>query len=114
MAEYSHDPLNGGAFDHEHQTSSLPESIDTPDALGALDALDALDTSDSPEISDAPDVDLDSLEAQGFTHAEALRLVHTSERLADSREARESQALIRRLRFQRWLLERGVLNEFSA
>lgn len=54
------------------------------------------------------------LEAQGFTADEAIRLVHVSGRVATSREAREAEATLRRLRFTRWLIERGVLDEFSA
>ena len=54
------------------------------------------------------------LEAQGFTADEAIRLVHVSGRVATSREAREAEATLRRLRFTRWLVERGVLDEFSA
>ncbi|MGH2517757.1 MAG: hypothetical protein ACRDHP_19085 [Ktedonobacterales bacterium] len=54
------------------------------------------------------------LEAQGFTADEAVRLVSVSGRVATSREAREAEATLRRLRFTRWLIERGVLDEFSA
>lgn len=54
------------------------------------------------------------LEAQGFTTDEAIRLIHVSGRVATSREAREAEATLRRLRFTRWLIERGVLDEFSA
>lgn len=56
----------------------------------------------------------EALESQGFTADEAVRLIHVSDRLAHSREARESEATLRRLRFTRWLIEHGVLNEFSA
>lgn len=54
------------------------------------------------------------LEAKGFTADEATRLVSVSGRVATSREAREAEATMRRLRFTRWLIERGVLDEFSA
>lgn len=54
------------------------------------------------------------LEAQGFTPDEAIRLVHVSGRVATSREAQEAEATLRRLRFTRWLVERGMLDEFSA
>lgn len=54
------------------------------------------------------------LEAQGFTPDEAIRIVSLSDRLADSREAREAVAVLRRLRFTRWLVEHGMLDEFSA
>lgn len=57
---------------------------------------------------------LDELKAQGFTADEAIRLIHVSDRLANGREARESQTTLRRLRFTRWLIEHGVLDEFTA
>ncbi|MGZ3636652.1 MAG: hypothetical protein ACXVCX_02315 [Ktedonobacterales bacterium] len=57
---------------------------------------------------------LDELKAQGFTADEAVRLIHVSDRLANGREARESQTTLRRLRFTRWLIEHGVLDEFTA
>ena len=54
------------------------------------------------------------LEAQGFTEDEAYHLIHVSDRIANSREMREAEAVIRRLRFNRWLFEQGKLSEFSA
>jgi hypothetical protein len=63
---------------------------------------------------DASSGDVDELEAQGFTHDEAIHLIHVSDRLANSREAREAEAAMRRLRFTRWLVERGLLDEWSA
>lgn len=57
---------------------------------------------------------LNELKAQGFTSDEAIRLIHVSDRLANGREARESQTTLRRLRFTRWLIEHGVLDEFTA
>lgn len=50
------------------------------------------------------------LESQGFSEDEALRLFDISKRLENSSEAREA----RRLRFTRWLVEQGILDEFSA
>jgi hypothetical protein len=57
---------------------------------------------------------LQELAAQGFTPDEAQRLLYISDRLATSREAREAEATLRRLRFTRWLIEHGMLDEFSA
>lgn len=57
---------------------------------------------------------LTELEAQGFTTDEALRLIHVSDQMATSREVRESEAALRRLRFARWLVEHGMLDEYSA
>jgi len=50
------------------------------------------------------------LESQGFSEVEALKLIDISKRMESSTEAREA----RRLRFTRWLVEQGILDEFSA
>ena len=55
-----------------------------------------------------------SLEAQGFSSDEAARLIHVSDRMSTSREVREAQATMKRLRFAQWLIEHGVIDEFSA
>lgn len=60
------------------------------------------------------DSDLRELEARGFSADEATRIVDLTERLANSREARDAEATLRRLRFTRWLVEHGVLDEWSA
>jgi hypothetical protein len=57
---------------------------------------------------------LSDLLAQGFTEDEAYHLIHVSDRIANSLETREAEAVIRRLRFNRWLFEQGKLSEFSA
>jgi hypothetical protein len=49
--------------------------------------------------------ELAMLEQQGFTPAEAIRLLRVTD---------PNQAVMRRLRFQRWLVEHGLLDEFSA
>ena len=70
-----------------------------------------------PEPARDPVEDADvlgELEQCGFTTDEAIRLVHASARIATSKEAREAQATLRRLRFTRWLVEQGMLDEFSA
>lgn len=74
---------------------------------GQVDNRDIVAESDN-------DAAIHALEAQGFTADEAIRLVHVSDRAATSGEAREAEATLRRLRFTRWLVERGVLDEFSA
>src|SRR5262245_19899908 len=56
---------------------------------------------------------LAGLAAQGFSEGEAARLLEVSARAAFSTEARESEAVMNRLRFTRWLIERGVINEFA-
>jgi hypothetical protein len=57
--------------------------------------------------------EVSDLEAQGFTEDEALQLISVSERVAHSGEAQEAEAALRRLRFTRWLIEHGVLDEFT-
>ena len=57
---------------------------------------------------------MQDLEAKGFTEAEAARLIYLSDHAAQSAEAREAEATLRRLRFTRWLIERGRLDEWSA
>jgi hypothetical protein len=57
---------------------------------------------------------LAGLEARGFSEGEAARLLVVSERAAYSIEARESEAVMNRLRFTRWLVERGLINEFAV
>ena len=81
-------------------------------------AIVQLPTSDHAiPVADDADGDasaLHDLEAQGFTEDEAVRLIHVSDRLKTSREAREAEAVLRRLRFTRWLIQQGMLDEFSA
>ena|SRR5215472_15764571 len=58
--------------------------------------------------------ELVELAEKGFTADEAIRLIHVSQRAAMSREAREAEETLRRLRFTRWLIDHGMLDEFSA
>src|SRR5215470_801992 len=57
--------------------------------------------------------EVSDLQAQGFTEDEAVYLISVSERVAHSGEAQEAEAALRRLRFTRWLVEHGVLDEFT-
>ena len=57
---------------------------------------------------------LAGLAAQGFSEGEAARLLEVSARAEYSTEARESEAVLNRLRFTRWLVERGLINEFAV
>ncbi len=54
------------------------------------------------------------LEERGFTEDEARRLIDISDRITQSAEVREAEATMRRLRFTRWLVEHGMLDEWSA
>lgn len=71
-------------------------------------------TDDAPEGHEESDAARRELEARGFSADEASRIVFLSERLADSHEARDAEATLRRLRFTRWLVEHGMLDEWSA
>lgn len=71
-------------------------------------------SSESAPVDESEDSAMHALEAQGFTEDEAIRLIHVSDRMKTSREARESEAVLRRLRFTRWLIQQGMLDEFSA
>ena len=91
------------------QASEPPaEGLDMPDLVAeeAGEAGEAEDTPSSPTESD--------LESQGFTPDEVRRLVVISDRVARSPESQDAEAALRRLRFTRWLVERGVLDEWSA
>lgn len=83
----------------ERTSAPTPPSEQAPDAI--------------PD-DDGDDSAMHTLESQGFTEDEAIRLIHVSDRLKTSREARESEAVLRRLRFTRWLIQQGMLDEFSA
>lgn len=82
-----------------------PESTDPATEQATTDA-DAVAEEALPTEAD--------LESQGFTPDEVHRLVLISARQARSQESRDAEAQMRRLRFTRWLVERGVLDEWSA
>ena len=54
--------------------------------------------------------DLRDLEAQGFTQDEANRLIDLSARI---NEGISNEPTLKRLQFTRWLVQRGLLDEFS-
>ncbi len=60
------------------------------------------------------DSEVRALVAKGLTPYEASRVIHTADKFATSQEVREGQATLRRLRFTRWLVEHGMLDEWSA
>lgn len=57
---------------------------------------------------------VEALEAQGFTPEEVASLMGVTVRVANSKEVRDEQAIFRRLSFQRWLVEHGRLDEYTA
>jgi hypothetical protein len=70
-------------------------------------------TDDEQEAGDPLPTEQD-LTSQGFTAEEVRRLIVISSRAATSAEARAAEEQMRRLRFTRWLIDHGVLDEWSA
>lgn len=110
---------SAGATKGKLNKQPVPQKAFEAEATGD----DVADTQESAEASDAnvrvdygttPDEALIKLEAQGFTETEALRLLGVSDRDTHSKEAIEAQETLRRLRFTRWLVERGLLSEYPA
>ena len=91
-----------------------PVAAEAAETFETFEAVEAVKTVEEAPLITAIETDMSELEAQGFTADEALRLIDISRRLESSAEARESQAELKRLRFTQWLIERGILDEFSA
>ena len=94
-------------------TRGLQSRSTTPEGIITLSRRKNAEGSEKKTPA-ATEATLSELEAQGFTKDEAYNLIHVSDRIANSRETRETEAIIRRLRFNRWLFEQGKLSEFSA
>jgi hypothetical protein len=105
---------NGEAADTAKSADQTPEPAEERlDEL--LDASDLLAAEAATADEETPNVPSESdLESQGFTPDEVSRLIVISDRVARSPESRDAEAMLRRLRFTRWLVERGVLDEWSA
>jgi hypothetical protein len=114
MARKQHDPDQHGddtpPYVEDAAERETPPSNQAPDeptqAAAAPQAADA-----EPELAATTS---DDLASQGFTPDEVRRLVVISARAARSPEVRAAEAQMRRLRFTRWLIEHGVLDEWSA
>lgn len=107
---------NGDQTTRRHKRSGgrgLRSGSSTPEGIITLSRRQNSEGADK-KTSAATEATLSELEAQGFTEDEAYNLIHVSDRIANSRETREAEAIIRRLRFNRWLFEQGKLSEFSA
>lgn len=76
------------------------ESEDMPELQADAEPEDAVDDAEPEED------DLRKLEAQGFTEDEVNRLVELSERI--------NARTLKRLQFTKWLVEQGLLDEFSV
>jgi len=76
------------------------KSDETPELQADAEQDDAVDDVE-PE-----DDDLRKLEAQGFSEGEVNRLVELSERI--------NASTLKRLQFTKWLVDQGLLDEFSV
>jgi hypothetical protein len=97
------DPLEQQAG--EISKSAAEEAMSAPEDA-ASDTLNAEEPTVLPT--------LDDLESQGFTPEQVRGLIVVSDRAADSSESRAAEAEMRRLRFTRWLIDHGVLDEWTA
>lgn len=97
------------------RTSRKATATQTPSAEStAASDEESVEEIKAPVTLSAYEADAEELMAQGFSAEEALHLIDISRRLETSAEARAAQAELKRLRFTQWLIEHGVLDEFSA
>ncbi len=114
-----HSPDNPDNYDPVERDDSRDDSLGDQELQFLDDAAEmaagapAEDTSAAVDDETVPPSEED-LESQGFTPDEVRRLVLISDRAAHSAESRAAEAEMRRLRFTRWLIEHGVLDEWSA
>ncbi len=90
------EPVSASATSNRSRRNNKHEG--TPEMQAESDAEDTVVSSEED--------DLRKLEAQGFTPDEVTRLVDLSARLND--------ATLKRLQFTKWLVEQGLLDEFSV
>lgn len=101
----------------EHDTANFgterdEESADAAVEAGAADDEAVDEADDEAEAATPPSAS--DLASRGFTPDEVQRLVVVSDRQAHSDESQLAEAMLRRLRFTRWLIEHGMLDEWSA
>ena len=92
------EPVSTSAAKRPRRNKS--ESEDTPELQADAEPEDAVE---DPEPEDD---DLRTLEAQGFSEDEVNRLVELSERI--------NARTLKRLQFTKWLVDQGLLDEFSV
>lgn len=93
------EPVNTHAAS-KRQRRNKSESEDTAEPQAEAQAEDAVVDAEPEED------DLRTLEAQGFTEDEANRLVELSDRI--------NARTLKRLQFTKWLVDQGLLDEFSV
>ncbi|HEU4785336.1 MAG TPA: hypothetical protein VFS83_18500 [Ktedonobacterales bacterium] len=89
-----------GAHAAKRPRRDKSESDDTPERQADAKPEDVVDDAEPEED------DLRKLEAQGFTEDEVNRLVELSERI--------NARTLKRLQFTKWLVDQGLLDEFSV
>lgn len=108
-SSHTEDPTEDPTEDRTEDIATMPvtprrprraKNADTPDAQRSSAGADDEDTT-GPSRED----DLRDLEAQGFTRDEANRLIDLSVRI--------NEVTLKRLQFTKWLVQRGLLDEFS-
>ena len=108
-----HDEPREEAVPDSSAQSEQPEAAaDVP--ADTYDPLAQQEAADDKQEAAAPVPSEEDLTSQGFTAEEVRHLIVISTRAATSAEARAAEAQMRRLRFTRWLIEHGVLDEWSA
>jgi hypothetical protein len=106
LAETSHEQTPASPAD-----ATPPAAAQQPPRRKSVRAKKARARQPSPQDASGA---LQDLEERGFSEDEARRLIDISDRITQSAEAREAEAMMRRLRFTRWLVEHGMLDEWSA
>lgn len=108
-SSHTEDPTEDPTEDRTEDIATMPvtprrprraKNTDTPDAQRSSAGADDEDIT-GPSRED----DLRDLEAQGFTRDEANRLIDLSVRI--------NEVTLKRLQFTKWLVQRGLLDEFS-
>ncbi len=84
----------------KRQRRNKSESEDAPELQADAEPEDTVEDSEPEED------DLRKLETQGFTEDEVSRLVELSERI--------NARTLKRLQFTKWLVDQGLLDEFSV
>ena len=95
--------------DRTEDIATMPVTPRRPRRAKNADAPDAQRSSAGADDEDitgpSREDDLRDLEAQGFTRDEANRLIDLSVRI--------NEVTLKRLQFTKWLVQRGLLDEFS-
>lgn len=97
-----------------HDANESDGGADGLDDMDGISGVEDVDTASDNELEQAVLPTASDLESRGFTPEEVRRLVVVSDRQSQSDESQIAEATLRRLRFTRWLIEHGMLDEWSA